>query len=42
MTKLDERREMQKLMEERDKQTPARTEPEWVLNFWSARGTTLT
>lgn len=42
MTKRDERREMQKLMLERDKHTPDRPEPEWVRDFWTTRGGMLT
>ena len=37
MSKSDERREMQKLMEERDKRPPDRPEPSWILNFWATR-----
>ncbi len=42
MTKRDERREMQRLMRERDKRTADRPEPSWVLNFWANRGRMLT
>ncbi len=37
MTRRDERREMQKLMQERKQRTPGRSEPNWVLDFWANR-----
>lgn len=37
MTKRDERREMQKLMQERVDRTPGRSAPAWLLNFWLTR-----
>lgn len=42
MTLRDERREMQRLMLEREKSNPVRTEPAWVLDFWSERRRMLT
>jgi hypothetical protein len=37
MTKRDERREMQKLMQERVERTPGRPSPAWLLRFWIVR-----
>jgi hypothetical protein len=37
ITKLDERREMQKLMRQRADRTPDRPLPGWILSFWNAR-----
>lgn len=42
MTKRDERREMQKLMQERVDRTPERPAPTWLLRFWIARQRMLT
>lgn len=35
LKKRDERREMLRLMEEREKRTPERPEPSWVIDFWT-------
>lgn len=37
LTKRQERREMLKLMERRERKTPDHHEPEWVKLFWLAR-----
>lgn len=35
LKKRNERREMLRLMQERDKRTPERPEPHWVIEFWT-------
>ena len=42
LTKRDERREMQKLMQERVDRTPERPAPNWLLRFWLVRQRRLT
>lgn len=42
LTKRDERREMQKLIQERENRTPERPEPNWVVDFWLSRRSVLT
>lgn len=42
VTLRDVRREMQRLMLEREKRNPSRNEPAWVLDFWAERRRMLT
>lgn len=41
-TKREERREMERLMRERQRRNPTRAEPNWILNFWAERRRMLT
>lgn len=41
-TKREERREMERLMQERQRRNPARAEPNGILNFWAERRRMLT
>lgn len=42
VTICDERREMQRLMQERQRRHPERAEPDWIQNFWAERRSMLT
>lgn len=42
VTIREERREMQRLMQERARRNPVRQEPGWVLDFWVERRRMLT
>ncbi|WP_192805164.1 hypothetical protein [Noviherbaspirillum aerium] len=42
VTIRNERREMQRLMQERAMRNPVRQEPAWILDFWAERRRMLT
>jgi hypothetical protein len=41
MTKRDARREMEKLMKQRDDHHPAHPQPDWIKDFWTTRRSML-